>query len=339
MSNYSMNRNQRIYAVVETTFATAAAVTGSNCMLITKAVFKPLVDTLTSQSKTGTRSVFPGVPGRHHATFSIEMELRTNGTAGVKPDCDPLLQAIFGQAGVAVVATSVTYALSDSIPSLTIYNYRTPSTISEQVAIGCVLQRATFKLGDNIATVTFTGVCFYVADTNTLATILAGGSNLTPGAGGLSSIAAEPGTPVVNGGIIAGFTGSATIDTNLFLNLRTAEIDINLNNDIPLDVFGSYFGGAPEGDARDVGFTFSLYDDDSAGTADMDVKALTKAGVTAVMAIGTVAGSIYTFTVKGVQLETPDRTEGQRKWQANVSRSRATGSTLTAKDEVGLVLT
>jgi hypothetical protein len=319
--------------VMESTFGTAVAVTGSNCCLIKKAVFKPMVDTLVSESKTGTRTIFSGVPGRHHATFSIELELRSNGAAGVKPDCDPLLQAIFGQAGTVSSGVSVAYALSDNIPSFTVYNYRTPSTVAQQVAIGCIMQKATFSLGANIASMTVSGVCLYVPDTFTFSTLDAGGK------GGLSSIAAEPASPVVNGPIIAGFTGSAVIDSNTFLNIRTADIDINLNNDIPLDVFGSYYGGTPEGDARDVGLTFSLYDDDSTGTQDVYTKSLTKAPITSVMTIGTVAGSIWAFTIKGIQLETPDITEGQRKWQANVARSRATGSTLTAKDEIALLLT
>jgi hypothetical protein len=330
---YSLNRNQRVYLAIESSFGVAATVTGSNNCLITKAVFKPHVDVLVSQSKTGTRTVFPGVPGRHSGTFSIEMELRPNGAPGVKPDMDPLLQALFGQAGVVAAGVSVTYSLNDAILSFTAYNYRTPSTVSQQVAVGCIVQRATFKLGENIATCTFSGVALFVPDTFIFSTLDAGGK------GGLSSIAAEPGSPTSNGPIVAGFTGSAVLDSNTFLNIRTMDVDINLNSDIPLDVFGSYYGGTPEADARDIGLTISTYDDDTTGTQDLYTKALTKAGITAVATIGTVAGSIAAFTVKGLQLETPDITEGTRKWQANIARSRATGSSLSAKDEVGLVLT
>lgn len=330
---YSFNRNQRVYLAVETTFGTAATVTGANNCLITKAVFKPNVDTLESQSKTGTRTTFTGVGGRRHGTFSIEMELRANGAAGVVPDCDPLLQALFGQAGVVVATTSVTYSLNDNIVSFTAYNYRTPSTVSQQVALGCIVQRATFKLGENIATCTLSGVAYFVPDTFIFASLD------TLGKGGLSSIAAEPASPVFNGPIIAGFTGQATIHANVFANVRTADIDINLNSAIPLDVFGSYYGGTPEADARDIGLTASLYDDDSAGTQDIYAIALLKTPVSAIMQVGVIAGSIWTFTMQGLQLETPDITEGTRKWQANIARSRAHGTTLTAKDEIKLAIT
>lgn len=310
-----------------------ATVSGSNNCLIKKASFKPIVDTLVSESKTGTRTVFSGVGGRRHGTWSIEMELRSNGVAGVKPDCNPLLYSMFGQDGTVVASTSVTYAFSDSIPSFTAYSFRTPSTVAQQVAIGCVAQRATFKLGENIASMTMSGVCLYVPDTFTFSSLDATGK------GGLTAIPSEPGSPTSNGGIIAGFTGAATIDSNVFANIRTADIDVNLNNDIPLDQFGSYYGGTPEGDARDVGFSFSLYDDDSTGTQDIYTKALNKAAINAAMQVGTVAGSIWTFNLNGLQLETPDITEGQRKWQANVARSRASGTSLTAKNELGMVLT
>ena len=330
---YSFNRNQRVYLAVETTFGTAATVTGSSNCLITKAVFKPAVDTLDSQSKTGTRTTFPGVGGRRHGTFQIDMELRGNGVAGVKPDCDVLLQAIFGKAGTISAGVSVTYGLDDAIVSFTAYNYRTPSTVAQQVAIGCIVQRATFKLGENIATCSMSGMALFVPDTFIFSSLDA------PGKGGLGSIPAEPGSPTFNGPIIAGFTGVATIDTHVFANMRTADIDINLNSDIPLDVFGSYYGGTPEADARDVGITISTYDDDTAGTQDVYTVALTKALIVSSMQIGVVPGSIWTFTLSGLQLETPDITEGTRKWQANLARSRAHGTTLTAKDEVALVLT
>lgn len=334
MANYALNRNQRLYMAMETTFGTGAAVTGSNCCLIKRAQFLPKVDVLQSESKTGTRTVPQGVGGRRHATWSIEIELRANGAAGVKPDMDPLLQAAFGQAGVVVSSTSVTYSLSDSIPSFTAYSYRTPSAVAQQVAIGCVLQRATFRLGENIASATLSGVALFVPDTFTYASLDSTGKG---GLGG--SIAAEPGSPTTNGPIIAGFTGQATVDAIVMATIRTGEIDINLNNDIPLDVFGSYYGGTPEGDARDIGVSFSTYDDDSSGATNIRTKAVTKAPIDTIWQIGTVAGSIFTFTAKGVQLETPELIEGQRKFQANVPRSRAHGSSLTSKDELALVIT
>jgi hypothetical protein len=125
---YSFNRNHRLYAAVESSFGTAATLTGANCFLITKATFTPNVDLLVPQSKTGTRTQPVGVAGRRTAKFTIEIELRTSGTAGTKPDIDPLLVATFGQAGTVVASTSVTYNLSDLIPSLTIGSYRTPAS-------------------------------------------------------------------------------------------------------------------------------------------------------------------------------------------------------------------
>jgi hypothetical protein len=206
----------------------------------------------------------------------------------------------------------------------------------QQLAIGCIVQEATFNLGANIATATFTGVCLWVGDSVTWSQLTVGDA----GRGGIAgAFPAEPASPVTNGSIIAGFTGQATLDTNVMANIRTATVKISTGNAIPTDVFGSYYGGTPEGDIRTTTLAFSLYDDDSAGSSNLYVKALTKAAINSAIQVGKVAGNIYTINLKGLQLSTQNLTEGQRKWQADFSESRAAGSGIGTLDEIQAVLT
>ena len=338
---YSYNRNQRIYLLPESTFgvcpnsAGAASFAGSDCALVLKASFKPNVDLIESQSKTGTRTVDAGTSGRRSGKWSIEVELRTSGTAGTVPDIDVLWACAFGSNPVVAAGTSVTYSISDSIKSFSVFNARTPSTVLQQVAIGCVVTEVTISMGENTARCAFSGDCLWVADSVTFAQLGSGDT----GKGGLTAIPSEPGTPTTTGAIIAGFTGGATVDGNLLADIRNGTIKFNTGNAIPLDKFGSYYGGAPEGDTRSVTLSFSTYDNDSAAQTNLYSKALTKAKINAAMQIGTVPGNIYTFNVKGVQLATQDITEGQRKWQADFSDSRAAGTSLGSLDELNAVLT
>lgn len=336
----SFNRNQRIFLLPETTFGICPnssgtpSFAGADCALIVKASFKPNVDLLVPQSKTGTRSVDKGTGGRRSAKWSIEVELRTAGTAGTVPDIDVLWQCAFGNTPAIVASTSVTYNLTDNIKSFSVLNWRQPAAMAQQIAIGCVVTEVTITLGENIARAVFSGDALWVMDSVTFSTLD------TTGKGGVVTFpAAEPSSPTTTGSIIAGFTGSASLDGNTLANIRNATIKLSTGNVIPLDKFGSYYGGDPEGDVRTTSLSFSTYDDDATAQDNLYTKALSKAAINSIIQVGAVAGHIYTFNVKGVQLATPDFTEGARKWEANFSESRASGTTISALDELNAVLT
>ncbi|CAB4130900.1 hypothetical protein UFOVP130_43 [uncultured Caudovirales phage] len=336
---FSFSRNERIYLQVESVFGTipnstgTATVAGSNCCRHVKAMLKPDVALLKRPDKTGTRTRPPGVAGRKTGSWSMDLSLAGNGTAGVVPDIDPVLQALFGNAATISAGVSATYSLSDAVKSFVLWSFRTPSTVMQRAAAGCVVKEATFKLGQDIASLSMSGTCQWVPDS-----IVFSGTD-TAGKCGLTTFPAEPGSPVTNGNIIAGFTGVATFDGNVLANIRSATVKIATGNDINRDVFGTFYGDAAEGDARDVTVSFDLFDSDAAGTTNLYTKAISKSGINIVLQIGTVAGNIWTLTIKGVQLAVPSMDDGQRRWVASFGDGGATGSTGTALDEVSLVIT
>jgi hypothetical protein len=329
---FSLSRNERLYLNPEATFGTIPAFTGSDACRIIKATLVPDVALLTRQDKTGSRSRTAGVAGRKSGKWSVEMSLAANGAAGVVPDCDPILQAIFGQAATVSSGVSVSYALNDAIQSFAMASYRTPASVMQRIAFGCVVQEATFNLGQDIATVSASGECLWVVDSVNFSATDATGK------GGLSSFPAEPASPVTNGGIIAGFTGSATFDSNVLANIRTATLKIGTGNSIVKDTFGKYYGDSAEGDLRNVTLSFSLYDQDDAGTTNLYQKAISKTPINVTLQIGTVTGNKWTFTIKGLQLAVPNLDDSQRRWSASFGDSAASGSSLTALDEVALTI-
>ena len=337
MPNYTFSRNERLYLQKESTFGTipnttgTATLAGSNACRHVKAMLKPDVAILKRPDKTGTRSTSVGVPGRKTGTWSAEMSLVANGTAGVVPDCDPILYALFGQAASISSGVSCTYSLTDAVTSFDMWLFRQPSTVMQRVGLGCVVTEATFQLGPDIATLSTSGDCQWVQDSTNFS------SSDTIGKGGLTAFPSEPGSPVTNGNIIAGFTGQATFDGNVLANLKNATLKISTGNDINRDVFGSYYGDAQEGDERAVSISFDIWDTDGSDTQNLDAKALSKAGITIVLQIGTVTANKWTFTLSNVQLATPDRTDGQRRWVASFSDSMAHGAG-SSLSEVSLVI-
>lgn len=282
--------------------------------------------------KNSSLSATVGIGGRKSGNWSTSASLAGNGAAGTAPDIGPFLQAAFGKAPTVVAATSVTYGLDDLSPSLAIYNFRKPAGASQQCAFGSVVQRLRVLLGEDVARIELSGPSKWVIDTDQFGTVGADHK------GGLTTFPSEPASPVTNGGIGPGFTGTVTLDGQSYSTLRTATIDVDFGRDIPLDVYNNYFGVEPGQNRRVVNVEFSIYDDDSANLSTLKRKALAKTPVDLVFAHGTIAGNIWTFTLKNVLLAAPQYDDSQRRYAVNFT-GRAHATSGTSKDELVLALT
>jgi hypothetical protein len=227
---------------------------------------------------------------------------------------------------------AVRYAMADDIPAFAMYSFRTPATIQQRVAFGCVATQATFNLGQDVADWQASGEAVWVQDSDTFAT-----ADLIQ-RGGLTSFPSEPtGTLPTDGGIIAGFTGRAVIAGSTISNIRQATIEIAPGNVLVKDNFGSYYPEEAEGDERSVTVNFSVHDRDDAGTKALYAAALAKTPISLVLQIGTILGNVYVFQLNGVQLNEPTLDDGQRRFVRSYS-GRATGTTPGALDEVRLTV-
>src|SRR4051794_26013842 len=104
-------------------------------------------------------------------------------------------------------------------------SFRQPSTIAQRAAFGCVVNRATFNLGqDGAATWNAEGEAKWVLSSTQFSA-----SNAEQ-KGGLTAFPSEPGSPVTNGGIIVGFTGSIQLAGNSLATLRNASFSIQPGN-------------------------------------------------------------------------------------------------------------
>lgn len=223
------------------------------------------------------------------------------------------------------------YALSDSIISGSLYSFRQPSTVDQRCAFGSVVTEASFALGSDIATASFSGDSLWALSSNQYAV-----ADLIQ-KGGLTAYPSEPGSPVTNGGIIAGFTGKIAVNGNSIATLRSATVRVQTGNALVKDTFGSYYPTSAEGDSRRVSVQFSLYEDDSTGFQNLIQIAHDKTPVTIPLFMGTVSGSIFGAILSNVQLSAPTREE-QRRFIGNFPECVAHGSSLTARDELAIVL-
>ncbi len=336
---FGQARNERLYLQAESSYGVipnssgTATVAGSNACRHTELTISPNVEMGMRNDKTGTRDRTAGIPLRRTATWNATMDLAGNGSPGVVPDCDPILQALFGGTGSISAGISVTYAMTDAFKSFAGWSFRTPSTLEQRAMAGSIVTEATFQLNQKIATAAFSGECLWVPDSVTFSSLD------TAGKCGLSTFPSEPGSPVTNGLPVVGFTGAATFDGNTMANIKSATLKIATGNGINRDQFGSYYGDVPEGGLRSVSLAFTLFDSDAAGTTNLKTKALLKNPINITLVLGVIAGNIWTFTVKGVQLETPKIGGNERRFVADFGASMGSASSITATDTIGLVIT
>lgn len=224
---------------------------------------------------------------------------------------------------------SVKYALSDTspLPSLAVYSFRQPSTIDQRCAHGAIISEGTFQLGADVATMSMQGEAMWALESNQFS------AADTTQKGGLTAFPSEPSAPVTNGGIIAGFTGLFVVNGNTVGTIRTASVRFQTGRVTVKDNFGTYYPTSVESDRRNVGITFSLYEDDSTTYANLIAISEAKTPVTIPLVLGTATGSMFALVLQNVQIATPSREE-QRRFIANFPECRAHGSSLTARDEL-----
>lgn len=328
-------RNQRAYPVLETTFGTAVTPTGSNCCLITSFNTQASQGEIQRPDKTGSLGELTGIPGRRSASWSASLSTAGSGAAGTPPDSDKFLQLIFGAAPQTVASTSVTYNLSDANPSASIWNYNQPSTACQYVAIGAIATASKFQIGGDVPMLDISGPALWVYDSAQQAD----GTTDSIAKGGIAgALPAEP-SPTTNGKPPAGFSGVITLDGNTYTSLRTATINLNVARDLPLDVFNSYYGGNPVPGIRTITCDFNLYDDDGSNLQSLRQKGFNKSLVQLVFQWGTVAGNIWTLTLKNVMLPVPTIDYGSARRALSFAGCRAHDTTIGAKDALTLALT
>jgi len=195
-----------------------------------------------------------------------------------------------------------------------------------------VVNKAEFKIGEDIAEFTADGECRFVLDDKYF------DEATTEEKGGLSSFPAEPGSPVSAGGIIAGFTGIILLGGSEIARIRTATIVIDNGTAVIKDTFGTYIPDDTEGDTRTVTLAATMYEDDTAAQDALRVAAINKEPIDADLTVGTVAGSIVQFQLKNVQLGSYDLDDSARRYSMNIPASRAYGTDITSRDEIKITI-
>jgi len=283
--------------------------------------------------KTGSLGQIVGTPGRKSATWTMQTSMAGSGAAGTKPEIDEFLEAAFGAAATASAGVSVTYNLANAAPSLTIFDFNRPATVSQRAIMGAIVSRMKADIGQDFAALEFSGEGKWAIDTDQFSTAD------TTAKSGLTTFPTEPTTPTSVGSAVAGYKGTITLDGQTYTTFRTGSIELAVARELPKDGWSSDYPIAPANGLRTVRLDFSLYDDDSANLQAFKGKAFSNTPVNITLAIGTSAGNIWTWNLKNVLVAKPAYDYSQTRRGVNFNGCTAHMSSITQDDELQLVLT
>lgn len=229
MPNYSFSRIERAYLQNQPTFGTipggagTASVGNANACRFIRMELSNDVALLERPDKTGTRSQEGMVGGRKAGRWSIEMSVAGNGTPGVVPDCDPILEALFGQASTPGTGTATISSSTNTSPiALTVTHGITVGTM-EVVSI-------TGHTTNTAANGTWLA---YAVDASTVKLIGSVTSGAVGAGGTLSRVKVSYSfVDDISQFTLWSFRGPSTLDQRVAHTCVVSEATFNLNQDV-----------------------------------------------------------------------------------------------------------
>ena len=333
---FGYSRNERIYLLPEASYGATPAtagisnLTGADCCSHISVTLDPMVDLYDSEYKTGSRSIIPGQPGRKVGNFKISLPLKGSGVPGVPADYSAILIAVFGEQAIQNGAF-VGYAFVDN-PAypFSMYRYRQPAGLFQQLGISCIPTRAVWNLGQNMANWSVEGDCFWVLDSEQFNTADSFAR------GGLITFPTEPINPVTNGTQAQGFVGSLTVNNanNPVLNVQTMTITAELGWSQNRTTFGYYYPTGILGGIRRVTATLDTFDDNSSVLQTLRSAGLTKTSLNLAATVGNIPGNTHQFYMYNCQLSFPETTDGSDRFGQRFQTIVAHESVPGARDEL-----
>ncbi len=215
--------------------------------------------------------------------------------------------------GVAIGPT-VTYLPSTELPSVSIFDYWTPSTSVQRLLCGCAVDGMEMQFNADYQQFEFKGMAQDVLDSSDDA-----------------SFPAEPALPTTStvSTVVPGHLGQAWLGPIMtqFLTLTNAKLSLRNNLDMRTREFGSILPLAVNPGARTVLLDMDLYGQDDANTVGLYQAARQRLPIQAGFQLGQTNGQLFGVYLKSIVPELPDYNdkENRLQWQFRGSQAQGQG--------------
>lgn len=223
---------------------------------------------------------------------------------------------------------TLTYSLSTSLPSVTLYDYWETNSIASRVIIGAAIDSLQVHINGDRHDFAFSG---------TAADILDAGS-FQPGIAGLQSYPPEPAIGVFDYAVVPGHLGQVWLGQGptQFFTLTEAMIQIKNNLELRRYEFGSSYPRAVIPGERQVKSMFSLLVEENAQTAALYNAAKQRTSIPAMLQLGQQQGQIMGIYMPNIIPEMPDYMDSDVRLRWSFNNNIAQG---TANDEIYIAFT
>jgi hypothetical protein len=216
----------------------------------------------------------------------------------------------------APVGPTVTYALANSLPSLSIFDYWSPEEAVQRIIHGAAVNEMRIAVNGDFHEFEFRGPARDVIDS----------TSFVEAQGGLTSWPSEPEIETFDYSIIPGHLGQAWLGSvpDRFFSLTEAELKIDNGTEARVREFGVEGLREVTGGERRVSIDLEIYASDEAASKDLYQAARQRSPVHAMVQLGQQQGQLFGVYLKSVQLETPefDDSETRLRWKFNGCRAQ-----------------
>jgi hypothetical protein len=221
-------------------------------------------------------------------------------------------------AGGDPIGPTITFLPATDIPSLSIFDYWTPSTALQRVLIGAAVNKMQVDVNGDFHQFVFSGPAQDLIDSASFANTQ----------GGLSSFPGEPAPAAFSYSIIPGNLGQVWLGTgpSRFYTVTSASVSLDNGVDMRAKEFGSSLPRCFSAGTRTVVANFELYEQTDTQTQALYQAARQRSPIEVMFQLGQQRGQLFGARMKAVVPQVPvfDEAEGRLRWKFSNDRAQGT---------------
>jgi hypothetical protein len=269
-----------------------------------------------SNGRTLAFAASHGLTPGQAVTFSGEIRF----VAAVPDTTRVILNAPFSvvPAAGAAIGGTVCYSPATELPSLSIFDYWSPSSALQRILCGAAINKFAIQVNGDYHQFEFSGIAQDLIDN----------SSFSGDAGGLSAFPAEPAVSTFDYSIVPGNMGQAWLGNgpDRFHTINSASFLVDNALDARAREFGSNLARSISPGRRSVMLDLELYEQDDAATMGLYQAARQQSPIEVMFQLGEQSHQLVGVYLKSVAPDVPefDDSEHRLRWRFRESRAQGT---------------
>ena len=219
----------------------------------------------------------------------------------------------------AQLTSTITYLPATNLPSVSLFDYWTPSTGVQRILTGVAVDKMSVTVNSDYHELEFKGVAKDIIDS----------TSFSSGDGGMNAFPPEPATGIFEMSVVPGNLGQAWIGASAqqFQTVTSASLQLTNALDERDREFGSSTPLAVVPGARSVFLNLSLFEKDDAATLGLYQAARQRSPISVMLQLGQATGQLLGIYLKSVVPELPEFDDSENRLQWRFNKSQAQGTT------------